>query len=100
MGPSSSRQSREGAPRRSTATCATKAGSTTCPTVASRSSATRSEEHTSDLLSRAELVCRLLLEKKKYWRCQRLQPIGPAWRAGTDVDDSEVAERRRTASEG
>src|SRR5438105_12446726 len=29
-------------------------------------SAMRSEEHTSELQSRVELVCRLLLEKKKY----------------------------------
>src|SRR5690349_23030247 len=28
--------------------------------------ATRSEEHTSELQSRRDLVCRLLLEKKKY----------------------------------
>src|SRR5436305_14276233 len=34
----------------------------------SRSSArTRSEEHTSELQSRPHLVCRLLLEKKKYY---------------------------------
>src|SRR5699024_11306755 len=30
-----------------------------------RTSATRSEEHTSELQSRFDLVCRLLLEKKK-----------------------------------
>src|SRR6266536_4717898 len=29
-------------------------------------SGTRSEEHTSELQSRVDLVCRLLLEKKKY----------------------------------
>src|SRR5206468_12377243 len=29
-------------------------------------SQTRSEEHTSELQSRSDLVCRLLLEKKKY----------------------------------
>src|SRR5438105_14728721 len=34
-------------------------------TWAMRSSATRSEEHTSELQSRVDLVCRLLLEKKK-----------------------------------
>src|SRR5216683_7474827 len=33
-----------------------------CP----RSGPRRSEEHTSELQSRSELVCRLLLEKKKY----------------------------------
>src|SRR5437868_12233290 len=32
----------------------------------------RSEEHTSELQSRFDLVCRLLLEKKKNTRCQRL----------------------------
>src|SRR3712207_7003608 len=31
------------------------------------SSTTRSEEHTSELQSRQYLVCRLLLEKKKYY---------------------------------
>src|SRR5207302_4808888 len=30
----------------------------------------RSEEHTSELQSRENLVCRLLLEKKKKWTCQ------------------------------
>src|SRR5436309_9015434 len=30
--------------------------------------AARSEEHTSELQSRENLVCRLLLEKKKIWR--------------------------------
>src|SRR2546422_5504259 len=29
----------------------------------------RSEEHTSELQSRLHLVCRLLLEKKKYTKC-------------------------------
>src|SRR5438874_13394056 len=29
----------------------------------------RSEEHTSELQSRRDLVCRLLLEKKKKYRC-------------------------------
>src|SRR2546428_7345562 len=28
----------------------------------------RSEEHTSELQSRSDLVCRLLLEKKNHWR--------------------------------
>src|SRR5204862_1682049 len=35
------------------------------PRPARSSSATRSEEHTSELQSRRDLVCRLLLEKKK-----------------------------------
>src|SRR5438034_3445708 len=32
---------------------------------------TRSEEHTSELQSHSELVCRLLLEKKKHYRNKR-----------------------------
>src|SRR5207247_10638231 len=42
--------------------------------VASRASSGRSEEHTSELQSRVDLVCRLLLEKKKKsgtWRMRR-----------------------------
>src|SRR2546421_5153405 len=35
------------------------------PWVAALNSAERSEEHTSELQSRSDLVCRLLLEKKK-----------------------------------
>src|SRR5699024_11406318 len=52
--------------------------STSSPSVSSRSSSfcggtmltsvSRSEEHTSELQSRFDLVCRLLLEKKKYDR--------------------------------
>src|SRR5690349_22700539 len=34
----------------------------------------RSEEHTSELQSRRDLVCRLLLEKKKYDNLQREEP--------------------------
>src|SRR5690349_23914751 len=34
----------------------------------------RSEEHTSELQSRRELVCRLLLEKKKRRRCVECRP--------------------------
>src|SRR5690625_7109193 len=35
--------------------------------------APRSEEHTSELQSRGHIVCRLLLEKKKYREDQRLK---------------------------
>src|SRR2546430_13086595 len=36
-----------------------------CPITASRARHQRSEEHTSELQSQSNLVCRLLLEKKK-----------------------------------
>src|SRR2546427_11529558 len=39
-----------------------------------RSSGERSEEHTSELQSQSNLVCRLLLEKKKCKTGQRLRP--------------------------
>src|SRR2546430_6984284 len=35
----------------------------------------RSEEHTSELQSQSNLVCRLLLEKKKNYRCLHLSVI-------------------------
>src|SRR2546428_6140666 len=35
---------------------------------------TRSEEHTSELQSRSDLVCRLLLEKKKTHKIKQLSP--------------------------
>src|SRR5256885_17009147 len=41
----------------------------------SRMSRVRSEEHTSELQSPCNLVCRLLLEKKKKWH---VVPAGPA----------------------
>src|SRR2546422_5746310 len=50
---------------------------TTRPVVSGGNSASRSEEHTSELQSRLHLVCRLLLEKKK-------KKITPA-----DTDDNE-----------
>src|SRR5206468_8353460 len=41
----------------------------------------RSEEHTSELQSRSDLVCRLLLEKKKSYRWRRTPRLrtGSAW---------------------
>src|SRR2546421_4142912 len=47
---------------------------------------TRSEEHTSELQSRSDLVCRLLLEKKK--RYGRLQPVEPLLEAARTRDHS------------
>src|ERR1041385_7118634 len=45
-----------------------------CTSVTTRSIIGRSEEHTSELQSRLHLVCRLLLEKKKFAR-----PCGPVF---------------------
>src|SRR2546421_8155278 len=42
------------------------------------STSRRSEEHTSELQSRSDLVCRLLLEKKKNERSQRVGQHRPA----------------------
>src|SRR5258706_9083058 len=38
----------------------------------------RSEEHTSELQSLTNIVCRLLLEKKKYWRTRGNRKEKPA----------------------
>src|SRR5687768_410496 len=40
-------------------------------------SASRSEEHTSELQSRLHLVCRLLLEKKKKRRIETIEGVRP-----------------------
>src|SRR2546427_6280351 len=46
------------------------AASYICPRVSALDvSARRSEEHTSELQSQSNIVCRLLLEKKKYIEC-------------------------------
>src|SRR2546430_11461196 len=42
----------------------------------------RSEEHTSELQSQSNLVCRLLLEKKKQ---SPHQPVGAIWKVSTDT---------------
>src|SRR5207253_9153222 len=75
--PRSSGNSRTGRPRSPTSTCSAegcvRAIASGIPRTARpawsrrpvHDSATRSEEHTSELQSRGHLVCRLLLEKKK-----------------------------------
>src|SRR2546428_3452455 len=52
------------------------------PAIAWRRARSRSEEHTSELQSRSDLVCRLLLEKKKS--------------SGTTLGPSEVTRDART----
>src|SRR5947207_10410154 len=47
--------------RRPSSACASRRSSSRC----GRSTESRSEEHTSELQSHSDLVCRLLLEKKK-----------------------------------
>src|SRR2546429_7064978 len=46
-----------------------------CARALGKASVTRSEEHTSELQSRLHLVCRLLLEKKKYSSSSERSPI-------------------------
>src|SRR3989454_4992958 len=46
---------------------------------------TRSEEHTSELQSPCNLVCRLLLEKKKDERWHRRRPVVRENVIGTDI---------------
>src|SRR5438874_10744193 len=46
-------------------------GDRSLPPWSSREPCTRSEEHTSELQSRRDLVCRLLLEKKKHKRSKK-----------------------------
>src|SRR5918997_3441531 len=50
---------------------------------------TRSEEHTSELQSHSDLVCRLLLEKKNVWRLPspRRRDAGPQWRKEEVLSD-------------
>src|SRR2546430_13235775 len=65
---------------------ASRSASASCHTRRSNGDGRRSEEHTSELQSQSNLVCRLLLEKKKYpqysditdaCHLPRLHPIQP-----------------------
>src|SRR5438034_2165339 len=49
-------------------------------------SAARSEEHTSELQSHSDLVCRLLLEKKKNNACELTQSSGTTTRRGLTAE--------------
>src|SRR5690606_40625842 len=55
----------QGGDNRAKTRCDPNAGSSFCPGGGYRKQRGRSEEHTSELQSRENLVCRLLLEKKK-----------------------------------
>src|SRR5690349_24012518 len=56
----------------------------------------RSEEHTSELQSRRDLVCRLLLEKKKKKKIEKgtkeLEVIGKVMKAGIEDRHSHIAD--------
>src|SRR5205085_5685741 len=56
----------------------------------------RSEEHTSELQSQSNLVCRLLLEKKKTPRCCSRPPSGSACSATSTTNISSGVMRSRT----
>src|SRR5262249_56995223 len=51
--------------------------------------ACRSEEHTSELQSLTNLVCRLLLEKKKKEERMHTQPV-QTWLATSDTDRAQL----------
>src|SRR2546421_7080246 len=62
--------------------------------------ASRSEEHTSELQSRSDLVCRLLLEKKKKFRARvyRLSPTLLVQRAGPTHQHDQPRPRDKKAT--
>src|SRR5206468_11305523 len=64
-------------------------------TARTRGAGHRSEEHTSELQSRSDLVCRLLLEKKKYRALALLIPI----HVGEEGDDRAEEEDARQLDE-
>src|SRR5260221_8851838 len=54
---------------------------------------TRSEEHTSELQSHSDLVCRLLLEKKKNHSFLRLGYVSAVYRVGDSGDQARFFRR-------
>src|SRR6266571_8194617 len=56
------------------------------PARAARRAGPRSEEHTSELQSHVNLVCRLLLEKKKKLLAPSIVPLSTAYSVGEAVD--------------
>src|SRR2546421_7185026 len=69
------RSEARGPARRGRASSRRTASRTGSSALAARAAAgSRSEEHTSELQSRSDLVCRLLLEKKKQARTEPLEP--------------------------
>src|SRR5207249_11988763 len=66
--------------------------------VGSRRIGVRSEEHTSELQSRFDLVCRLLLEKKNPCRCATSRGARRPARPPTSAADRRRESRRRRCS--
>src|SRR5690606_39777007 len=63
----------------------------------------RSEEHTSELQSRENLVCRLLLEKKKNMSCSGASTTSPRSSTGGNVrapGSARRSERRKSTPSG
>src|SRR5438067_6020988 len=87
------RRSSDLAPKPAT-TAATSSGSITFGSSRELGSGTRSEEHTSELQSRFELVCRLLLEKKKSSCSAFIALRGSAGIARWHTREEEVAPGR------
>src|SRR5256886_7658251 len=59
----------------------------------------RSEEHTSELQSQSNLVCRLLLEKKKIRRSATAFTFSPKCTISSQVHELSVGARRRSSPE-
>src|SRR5256885_10559288 len=58
----------------------------------------RSEEHTSELQSPCNLVCRLLLEKKKTKRATRQSPTRDVHQVSVDRSDSKILVKHAACS--
>src|SRR2546430_9082976 len=83
--------------RSSDATLTDPAGTGSCPTSSSRTAipGARSEEHTSELQSQSNLVCRLLLENKKsnHVRLLAHHPLDLGEHLVTGIDSAPVHRR-------
>src|SRR5260221_1780983 len=62
------------------------------------SSYRRSEEHTSELQSHSNIVCRLLLEKKKWTRLGKRQRVRRVWRRPRPLSSADKAMHTRDSA--
>src|SRR2546421_4918270 len=65
--------------------------------LADATNGTRSEEHTSELQSRSDIVCRLLLEKKKGETCPIARPTPTPYLKWREKDAAEATKQRGKA---